>query len=70
MKDQSFCRAEPFHQHLKCHHYAVKFYAIAFDLSAKHFYSSCLPEEMNFGEESEKFDELETILAAVGKDQL
>ena len=24
----------------------------------------------NFGEESEKFDELETILAAVGKDQL
>mgnify|MGYP000844565866 FL=1 len=24
----------------------------------------------NFGEESDKFDELETILAAVGKDQL
>ena len=24
----------------------------------------------NFGEESDKFDELETILAAIGKDQL
>ena len=29
-----------------------------------------IAHKANFGEESDKFDELETILAAVGKDQL